>query len=209
MTSQLTIYNDALGHIGERVLASLSESTEPRRVLDQMWPGARAYCLEHAHWKFAQRTSKLSYSPSITPAFGYNRAFEKPTDLVKLSKLCGDEFFNYPLTGVVEENTYWFTNVDDIYVSYVSKDTAYGYDYSLWPETFTLYVSLYLATRIAARLRPNLDMRSIMMQLNSAKEDAQAKDAVQGPTQFLPSGNWVRSRSGGRGDRGSRTNLIG
>lgn len=209
MTSQLTVYNDALGHIGERLLASLVEGNEPRRILDQMWPGVRSYCLEHAHWKFAQRSAKLTYDPLVTPAFGYNRVFDKPTDIVKLSKMCEDEFFNVPLVSVHEEAGKWYTNLDNIYVSYVSNDTAYGYDYDLWPETFTLYVSLYLATRIAPRLRPNLDMRSIMGQLNIAKEDAQAKDAVQGPTQFLPSGNWVRSRSGGRGDRGSRTNLIG
>lgn len=208
--TQLSLYNDALGHIGERLLASTSENTEPRRILDQMWPGVRDYCLEHAHWKFAQRSAELSYDPLITPSFGYNRVFSKPTDIVKLSKMCEDEFFQIPLVAVHEEAGKWYTNVDNIYVSYVSKDSSYGYNYSLWPETFTLYVSLYLATRIAARLRPNLDMRSIMMQLNTAKEDAQAKDAVQGATQFLPAGNWGRARRGGGwGDRGSRSNLIG
>jgi hypothetical protein len=209
VTTQLTLYNDALGHIGERLLANISENTEPRRILDQMWPGVRRYCLEHAHWKFAMKQAELSYDPLITPSFGYNRAFAKPTDMVKLSKMCLDEFFQVPLVGMSEAAEYWYTNADTLYVAYVSDDAAYGTDYALWPETFTLYVSLYLATRVAPRLRPNLDTRSIMTQLNIAKEDAQAKDAVSGPTQFLPSGSWVRSRSGGRGDRGSRTNLIG
>lgn len=210
MASQLTIYQDALGHIGERLLSSLTENTEPRRILDQMWPGVRKYCLEHAHWKFAQRTTKITYTSTITPSFGFNRAFEKPTDLVKLSKLCGDEFFQLPLVNVVEENGFWYTNIDDIYVSYVSSDTAYGYDYSLWPETFTLYVTLYLASRISPRLRPTQDIRNLIIQLDRAKEDAQAKDAMQGPTQFLPQGSWVSSRSnGGSWNRGSRTNLYG
>jgi hypothetical protein len=210
VTTQLTIYQDALGHLGERLLASLTENTEPRRILDQAWPGARRYCLEHAHWKFAQRTSKVSYSPSVTPAFGFNRAFEKPTDIVKLSKICGDEYFQCPLTDYVDENGFWFTNLDDIYVSYVSDDAAYGYDYSLWPETFTLYVSLYLASRVAARLRPTLDTRAIMGQLAVAKEDAQAKDAMQGPTQFLPQGSWVRARTNGSiSYRKSRSSLYG
>jgi hypothetical protein len=210
LATQLSLYNDALGHIGERQLASLSENVEPRRVLDLVWPGARNYCLEHAHWKFAQRTSAISYSPSVTPAFGYNRAFEKPTDLVKLSKLCADEFFQLPLTQVVEENGFWFANIDTLYVSYVSNDTAYGYDYSLWPETFSLFVSLYLALRIAPRVAPTKDVRIITNQYERAKEDAQAKDAMQGPTQFLPAGSWVQSRMGGyRGDRGFRNTLYG
>jgi hypothetical protein len=210
VTTQLDLYNDALGIIGERLLANLSEGTEPRRILDQVWPGARNYCLEHAHWKFAQRTSKISYTPSITPAFGFTRAFEKPTDLVKLSKLCGDAFFQMPLVQVVDENGFWFTDLDDIYVSYVSNDAAYGYDYSLWPETFSLFVSTYLATRIAPRLRPTIDTRSIVLQMNAAKEDAQAKDAVQGPTQFPPQGTWNRARRGSSSlGRQSTTSLYG
>jgi hypothetical protein len=36
--SQLFIYNEALGHLGERRLANLSENREPRRVLDSYWP---------------------------------------------------------------------------------------------------------------------------------------------------------------------------
>ena len=209
MPSQLSIYQDALGHIGERLLASLTENTEPRRVLDQMWPDVRDYCLEHAHWKFAQRTSKLSYESTITPPFGYTRAFEKPSDLVKLSKLCGDEYFQMPLVDVVEENGFWFTSIDEIYVSYVSNDPAYGCDYSLWPKTFTLYVTLYLASRIAPRLRPVLDTRAILLQLDRAREDAQAKDAVQGPTQFFPQGAWVTARRGGGSWTRSRTSLYG
>ena len=213
-TTQLRIYNDALGHIGERMLASLSENVEARRVLDQVWPTVLAYCLEHAHWKFAQRTSKISYSPSIEPAFGHRRAFEKPTDMVKLSKLCADEFFMLPLPGnaVVEENGFYFADIDEIYVSYVSNDTAYGSDYSLWPETFSLYVSLYLATRIYRRIKPTLDTSQIMIDLRVAKEDAQAKDAVQGPTQFLPRGSWVGARRDGSyqgWDRGSRSSFYG
>lgn len=208
-TSQLTIYNDACVHLGERQLASLAENNEIRRVFDLVWPGARKYCLEHGHWKFAQRTSALSYSGSITPTFGYARAFDKPTDMVKLSRMCADEFFTIPVTQVVEENSLWFTNIDTLYISYVSNDTAYGYDYSLWPETFSLFVSLYLALRAAPRIS-KMDLRDLREQFRLAKEDAQAKDAVQGATQFLPRGEWVQSRRGGStGYRGSRTNLYG
>ena len=45
MTTQLFIYNEALGHLGERVLASLTEGREPRRVLDSYWSDVVAYAL--------------------------------------------------------------------------------------------------------------------------------------------------------------------
>ena len=37
--SKLSIYNQALGHLGERRLATLSEPREPRRVLEGVQSG--------------------------------------------------------------------------------------------------------------------------------------------------------------------------
>ena len=119
MTTALTLYNGALRELGERKLASLSENTEPRRVLDDVYAAGLKYCLEKGHWKFAQRASKLSYTPSYTAPFGYSRQFVKPSDLVKVSKVCQDEYFNTPLLQYSDEGGFWFADLDDIYISYV------------------------------------------------------------------------------------------
>ena len=45
----LALYNIALFAIGERAIASLTESREPRRLLDEVWSrgvGATTACLE-------------------------------------------------------------------------------------------------------------------------------------------------------------------
>jgi hypothetical protein len=39
--SKLKLYNDALGILGERRLASLTENREPRRVLDEVWDAGK------------------------------------------------------------------------------------------------------------------------------------------------------------------------
>ena len=75
MTTQLFIYNEALGHLGERQLASLSEPREPRRVLDSYWSDVVGYCLSQGLWKFARRTIQVDNSSSLTPQFGFNYFF--------------------------------------------------------------------------------------------------------------------------------------
>lgn len=216
MTTKLTLFNGALRELGERRLASLTENTATRRELDGVWDeGAVDHCLEQGHWKFAQRTAKLTYASTFTPSFGYNRQFEKPTDYVKLSKMCTDEFLNQPLLQYADEAGFWFAEEDEIYVSYVSNHASFGGDMTLWPQTFVLYFELYLATRIARRITQsataadelNKDMRKKLV-------DARSKDAMAGPTTFPPTGSWNNSRNYGssgstRRDRGSRSRLIG
>jgi hypothetical protein len=52
----------------------------------------------------------------------------------------GSETFDPPLLTVVDEPNYWYANIDPLYVKYVSNDTAYGMDLSIWSETFNEYV---------------------------------------------------------------------
>lgn len=210
---KLGMYNQALYLLGERSLASLTENREPRRVLDTVWNGAIKYCLEQGQWKFAMRTSKLTYSEDIAPSFGYQRGFERPTDCVRLSKVCSDEYLNVPLLHYGEEAGWWFADLDDIYVSYVSNSNDFGNDYANWPETFARYVALYLASESGLRItQSERTITKIEKDLKQAKRDALSKDAMQSPTQFLPQGAWVSSRRGDRRsnqDRGSRSRLIG
>lgn len=213
-TSQLALYNGALTKfLGERKLASLTENREPRRVLDDIWDqGARKHCLEEGNWKFAQRVTKIEYTPSVTPTFGYRYAFEKPTDCVKVSMLCADELFKVPLTEYSEEAGFWFAEVGTIYVSYVSDDAAYGYDLSRWPETFVRYVECYFALAAVHRIQQSASSEEkLEKKLKALKTDALSKDALQGPTKFLPVGSWVNSRdAGGTGERGrNKSSLYG
>jgi hypothetical protein len=104
VTTQLDVYNDALLLCGERFLASLTEEREPRRLLDRVWAsnGVRT-CLEMGQWNFAMRSVQIDYDSGVQPAWGYNRAFAKPTDWVLTSGLCSDEFMRSPLTRYIDE----------------------------------------------------------------------------------------------------------
>lgn len=210
MTTQLALYNGALRAIKERKLASLSENTEARRVLDDVWnDGAVDYCLEQGYWNFALRTSRFTPNVGFTASFGYRNQFTIPSDFIRLAGLCTDEYFKNPLTEYTEEAGNWYADINPLYVSYVSNDNDYGGNLAMWPESFCNYVELYLADKICGRLTGESDM--VEKDLRKALIDARSKDAMNEPAKFMPTGSFIRARAGslGRRDRGNRGSLIG
>ncbi len=203
MTTMLSLYNGALRNCGERKLASLTEEREPRRLLDDIWDdGAVRYVLELGQWNFGVRTSQLTYSPSVSnPGFGYRYAFDRPTDLVRLIGISGDEYFSMPLTEYQPEGSYFWCDLDTIYLRYISDDDAYGADLSLWPQSFVKLFESYLARELGPRLKNFSDMDRINAEFKVKLADAKAKDAMEGPSAKSPPGSWVSSRSSMRGSR--------
>ncbi len=212
MATRLGVYNDALGMIGERELASLTENREPRRKLDAIWNrGFVDYVLEQGYWNFATRTLKIDFSTSITPAFGYIRAFDHPSDYIRLVSISEDEYFSVPLNRFHDEGAYWYADGDVIYIRYVSNDSSFGGDLSLWPESFAEYAASYMAVKALPRLtRSKSNLEALMKQSKRLLIEARSKDAMSQPVAFPPAGSWVRARMGGRrSDRGSRSSLTG
>ena len=212
-TDRIAIYNVALASLGERSLTALTESQESRRLLDEVWTrggGAIKACLEQGLWNFAIRASQVDASSSISPAFGYANAFDKPTDFVRLVQLSPGEYFVDPLNNYEFEAQYIYADVDPIYIRYVSDDASYGNDLSLWPESFTLWMGHWMGVQIAPRLKNDLDMEKLEKRAYRLLVNARSRDAQQEPARFLPLGSWVRARSGRSArQRGSRNQLIG
>lgn len=210
-TTQLKLYNEALRMVGERKLSSLSENREPRRLLDEVWDaGTVDYCLEKGLWNHAIRTTQASYDPDVTPGFGHSYAFSKPSDFIRTAAVCEDEYFHVPHLEYRDEQSYWFSDLSTLYISYVSNDASYGSDLTIWPQTFSKYVSSYLAWSICTRLTQSKtnkdDLRS---EMEMYLRDAKAKDAIAAPTEIPPSGTWVNSRYSRNRERGRRNRLIG
>ena len=212
MTTRLELYNDALMLCGERAISSLTEAREGRRLLDQVWDsdGYKA-CLEAGQWRFALRAVLLDYDTDITPGFGYQRAFEKPTDWVATSAICTDEYFRAPLLEYVDEAGYWYADLDEIYVRYVSNDSAYGGDLSKWTTRFTDYVAAHFAAKIIFKLTSDYARMEGMTEIEKKrKREAKNHDAMSDSAKFAPPGTWIISRRGRRlRDNGNRGSLIG
>lgn len=215
MTDRLSIFNGALRECEERKLASLSENREPRRLLDDVWSAGKgmvAFALAAKQWRFGRRSVELESDAGIEPAFGRSNAFAQPDDYVRTCKLCSDERMETPLLDYEFEAGYWYADIDPLYLSYISTDTDYGGDLTLWPPAFVLWVETHMASLIAPRL-VGVEKANRLVKLAAMRlKDAASVDAMEDPTKFSPPGSLVLSRGGTRSvyrDRGPRSRLIG
>ena len=202
---KLGIYNGALVEIlGSRALASLTEAREPRRVLDQIWAsgGIVNYALERGDWNFATRTVRLGVDTDVTPAFGYDAAFTRPTDLVRLTSIARSPDSRSPMLAseYADESGWWHANGTTLYVKYVSNDTDYGFESSRWTESFTDYLKALMAFRGGKRIASPSAMRDAKQLMDLALKTARSDDAMAEGVKMLPSGSWSQSR----GSSGSR-----
>lgn len=213
-TSQLTLYKGAERFAGQRTIATLSDTAnENLETLNEIWDeNARDHCLSLGLWNFATRTQQIEYNSSIDPDFGFQRAFTKPSDWIRTNTIASDEYFTAPMTDpeYVDEQSYWFADIDTIYVRYISNDASYGYDLSLWPPTFVKFVESYLGYMLAERITADLQtLESLEKKMGDRLVMARSNDAMNEGVKFRPQGRWVRARRGGGGSRGSRSRLIG
>lgn len=195
-TTKLALYNDAMRKLGHERLASLAEASTARYALDDVYDSNLSFCLEAGFWNFAMRAVQIDSSASVTPTFGYTYAFTKPSDFVRLYKMSAEETMLTALNDFVDEPNYWFANPDPLFVKYVSSDTAYGADLSIWPATFSEFMALRLAVETCKRITGSAPSEEMKRDLKRAKADALSKDAMNEPPGRMPEGSWVSSRGG-------------
>lgn len=222
--TRLGIYNAALMHIGERAIPTLNFNSEGRRKLDDVWNNDGVNrCLELGLWRFATRSSELFYDPNIQTSFGYGYAFTKPIDYLKAINVAQDEFYTQPLTRYSDEQGFIFSDLQQIYVRYVSNDPNFGQNLALWTGAFTRMVEWYFANEICLKIT-NDPKRAALIQDPGAPNRgyypaallaARNLDAWADPVKFPARGNWVNSRirmganSGSWNDMGNQGQLIG
>lgn len=196
MTDRLSLYNGCLRILKDRPLANLSENRESRRTLDAIWDdGAVKACLEAGQWKFASRAVLLDGSPSITDEFASQWVFDKPTDWVRTIGVWSDSALSCPFEDYREEGGFWVGTLESMYVKYVSEDTDYGLDYSLWPQSFVKFVEAHLALELTGPLTERYgELEKVRQRF---LDIAASHDAQGDPTKFLPAGSWVRARTAG------------
>ena len=203
MTTQLGLYNQALvTHLGERKLTALdSPATEKSQiVLDTIWDaGAVDTLLEMGYWNFAMRTVAINYNASLTSAFGFRYIFDKPTDHIATAAVSLDPYFASSLIRYTDETAYLYADYDPIYVKYVSNDSQYGADMSLWPQSFEKAFACYLAKETCMSIKQDRQRwTDLEVQFDRLLSYAKAKDALAQPVKPGPRSSWARSR-------GSRT----
>lgn len=197
--TQLGLYNEALSvHIGERTLASLTENREPRRVLDSVYADVLDDCIEAGYWKHARRTVELTANTGLSPDFGYEYAFDIPSDCLQFYIIGVTEDLRPPLNDYVNENGYLRTRFDTIYMTYISNDATYGLSMAKWAPSFRRWVAAELAARVAMRITQSVETTAMIeKRAGKLKRIALSKDALDGPNPEKMTGSWVQARRRG------------
>ncbi len=212
MTSKLGLYKGALRALGETTITALTDTRPARYTLDEIWDDDfRDLVLQAGLWNFAMKTVRIEYTGDLTPDFGPQYAFDKPTDWIRTAAVSANEDFKPPLSerddglGYWDEQDYWFANYDTLYVKYVSNDENYGYDLSRWPANFTQYASHMIAALGAERITQNRMKKSdVISMADEWLSRAQNTDAMNQTSMIQPQGTWASSRM--RGSKLSRYN---
>lgn len=204
MADKLSVYRGAGRACGERKLASLSENNKLRRLLDDVWAddaGVKA-CLQAAFWNFAMEDAEITYSPSVTPSFGFRYAFDKPQNWLRTYMVSNEAQFTNGTYRYHDRGDYILADDDTIYVRYVSGSTTRGMDLSLWSPKFTAYVEHHLASLIVVDLENSKASRDDLMALASKlRNEASSIDAMDESMKFKPRGSWATARHGGMRSR--------
>lgn len=197
--TKLSLYKDAITAIGGRRLATLTEERKSRRVLDDVWDDGRIVdeCLETGPWAFAIRTARLEYDPEVGPLFGFKYGFEKPSDYIQTAAVCSDEMFSSPVIYYADEAGYWFSDLTEVYVKYVSNDAAYGLDMTKWPQSFKEYVAFTMAYKASFQITHSESREeSCRVKMERARLRALGRDGLKKPTSFVPIGRFQSARGG-------------
>lgn len=195
MPAKLAIFNDALAHLGELKLASLTENREARHVLDDGWSSRVTFCLERAFWNFAMRSVEIAASDTHAPVFGMAYVFEKPSDWLRTYQVADNERFEPQLAQFIDEAGHWHADIATLFVHYVSDDNSYGFDLGQWPRSFTDCVSVALALHACYRITgSDSRVERLERQLKRNFALARGNDAMNEPPARLPLNSWARSR---------------
>lgn len=202
-TTTLKQYQKALIFLGEPILGSsgLSEDVKPRRVFDQIYSETIDEILSEAAWNFGTRSVQISNDEAEEPLFGYAYSFSVPSDLVRIVSISDVGYFTAPggleWDGYKREGDHWFADASEIYLRYVSNDSSYGGDLTLWTAMFARAHAALLAWQsglpVTGDERTRDDIYSLYrVSLGRAKN----LDAIESPPQTKAEGSWVRARRG-------------
>lgn len=205
-----SFYNGALRRVGERKLDTVTDNVPQRFHLDTIWDeDPIQHMLESYNWVFAHKTLEWNYNSAIEPDFGYQYAFDVPSDYVRLAEISADENFHYPLRRYTKEGEYFFCDLQTFYLKYVSNDTSYGKDYSKFTVSFEHMVATYMAMELCPALNKSKEKRKELEEMYE-KYERKAKniDYIELPTRFPPQSSWARSRRGSRSAGDSRHGSV-
>lgn len=169
MADLLTIWNAALGHVGESeaTISDKNEQSAQARACRRFWPIARDAALAEAAWPFARRVAPVAgYAPAPHP---WSHAYLYPTDAVGIVSIVDpaglDIATPFEIGGVTTPHGYDTTLIltaqELAWIVYTRRVE----DVTRYPPLFVDAVAWRLAWEIAVPLSISREIRNDCFQV--------------------------------------------
>lgn len=194
--SETQICNLALIKFGEKTINSLEDDTKEGRACKALYPLLREQMLSAHPWNFAMARADISAQLSDTPAFGYDYAYQLPSDCLRVWELY-DQYADTTSARVWYSQSQLSKNVsisedewevegrelltdrsENIYIRYIKDVTVTGH----FPSMFVECLALRLAAELAVKLAESKSMRAeLLNELDKvALPEARRLNAIEG-----------------------------
>ena len=200
MPERLSIWNEALGHIGEgTVLADLADPSTPGREIRRHYDAERDSMLEGFPWRFAERVQVLTPHTPVPPGNLY--AYKRPAGCLSVRKVSVWPERDAPsvpwreggaTNDAGDDERLILADQPELYATFTRLVAAEA----VWPNLFAKAMAWRLAWAIAFPLTRDLARREeAWRQYLIWEAEARAEDQRQS-YQHPPESSWITARRG-------------
>lgn len=183
--TKTSLANEALTEIGSGLITSLTEDSEPARILNAVFDAMLDEEVAKGNWTFA--TARAELAPlSETPAFGWTYQFQLPTDCLRvLEEVDGNDYRKEGRRLLADESV--------LRIKYIRRVT----DLNDLSADFRRAFVYRLAAKLAIPLVGSRELReSMLSDYATAVAHAESMDAMQEPADEQAEGSWLDARGG-------------
>lgn len=172
MSSKVEIANSALAQLGDIRLLSLTDENETARKVNAIYDLKVNELLSLYPWSFAKKRRSLALLEDA-PLFGYQKAFQLPSDIIRLLEINGGDREKYEHQV---EGDKLLINAETCEILYVREVVSS----ENFPVYFVMALASYLAFELAYAITQSHQIKkemydAFMLKLASAKSiDAQS-----------------------------------
>ena len=182
--TDVTICNEALTAIGEKVIVTLSDNSKAARLCTLKYANKRDYLLRKYIWNFATKRATLTPATG-TPEYEYSTHFDLPDDCILLREL-------YPNTikYSIEDNKI-LCDESTLCIKYTYRVT----DTDKMDASFIETLSALLARELSIPLADNTNLSSQMDELYEVKlSEARFLGSIEKDVESIEANDWINSR---------------
>jgi hypothetical protein len=185
--TKTSIANEALGEIGKGLIVSLTENSEPARLINAWFDDSLDEETARYDWTFATYRAEL---PPLaeTPAFGWAYKFQLPSNPYCLRVIEEVDGNDYRIEG-----REILADTNRLRIRYIGRVT----DLNRLSPNFVRAFSLRIASKLAVPLVGSRELReTIDGKYREAVASAESMDAGQEPVGEQEQGSWLDARGG-------------